>query len=128
MTDSCFKKEFEQLNDIVVYNYYLDNHYKVMASQVNDESYYLYVVESTGLRELKEKYKGNRIDISITFIDCSYINQYDRLFNRYFKMYQNSLVATNRAMERIKQDEIEFENCNLVVDYVIANNDNIETV
>lgn len=42
-------------------------------------------------------------------------------------MYQNSLVATNRAMKRIKQDEIEFENCNLVVDYVIANNDNIET-
>ena len=36
-------------------------------------------------------------------------------------------VATNRAMERIKQDEIEFENCNLVVDYVITNNDNIET-
>lgn len=49
------------------------------------------------------------------------------MFNRYFKMYQNSLVITNRAMERIKQDEIEFENCNLVVDYVIANNDNIET-
>lgn len=98
-----------------------------MTSQINDESYYLYVVESTGLRELREKYKGNRNIYSITFIDCSYINQHDRLFNRYFKMYQNRLVATNRAMERIKQDEIEFENCNLVVDYVIANNDNIET-
>lgn len=120
------EEEFQSLSDIVAYNYYLDNHYGVTSQQIDDEAHDLYVVDQTGLNELKEKYKGDRKIYSV-YIDCLPINRYDRLFDRYFKMYQNSLVATNRAMERIKQDEIEFENCNLVVDYVIANNDNIET-
>lgn len=120
------KKEFKALNDIVAYNYYLDNHYGVTSQQIDDEAHDLYVVDQTGLNELKEKYKGDRKIYSV-YIDCLPLNRYDRLFDRYVKMYQNSLVATNRAMERIKQDEIEFKNCNLVVDYVIANNDNIET-
>ena len=119
-------EEFQNLNDIVAYNYYLNNHYGVTSQQIDDEAHDLYVVDQTGLNELKEKYKGDRKIYSV-YIDCLPINRYDRLFDRYFKMYQNSLVATNRAMERIKQDEIEFENCNLVVDYVITNNDNIET-
>ena len=120
------EEEFQNLNDIVAYNYYLNNHYGVTSQQIDDEAHNLYVVDQTGLNELKEKYKGDRKIYSV-YIDCLPINRYDRLFDRYFKMYQNSLVATNRAMERIKQDEIEFENCNLVVDYVITNNDNIET-
>ena len=120
------EEEFQNLNDIVAYNYYLNNHYGVTSQQIDDEAHDLYVVDQTGLNELKEKYKGDRKIYSV-YIDCLPINRYDRLFDRYFKMYQNSLVATNRAMERIKQDEIEFENCNLVVDYVITNNDNIET-
>lgn len=120
------EEEFQSLSDIVAYNYYLDNHYGVTSQQIDDEAHDLYVVDQTGLNELKEKYKGDRKIYSV-YIDCLPLNRYDRLFDRYFKMYQNSLVATNRAMERIKQDEIEFENCNLVVDYVIANNDNIET-
>lgn len=119
-------EEFQNLNDIVAYNYYLNNHYGVTSQQIDDEAHDLYVVDQTGLNELKEKYKGDRKIYSV-YIDCLPLNRYDRLFDRYFKMYQNSLVATNRAMERIKQDEIEFENCNLVVDYVITNNDNIET-
>lgn len=120
------EEEFQSLSDIVAYNYYLDNHYGVTSQQIDDEAHDLYVVDQTGLNELKEKYKGDRKIYSV-YIDCLPLNRYDRLFDRYFKMYQNSLVATNRAMERIKQDEIEFENCNLVVDYVITNNDNIET-
>lgn len=120
------EEEFQSLSDIVAYNYYLDNHYGVTSQQIDDETHDLYVVDQTGLNELKEKYKGDRKIYSV-YIDCLPLNRYDRLFDRYFKMYQNSLVATNRAMERIKQDEIEFENCNLVVDYVITNNDNIET-
>lgn len=120
------EEEFQNLNDIVAYNYYLNNHYGVTSQQIDDEAHGLYVVDQTGLNELKEKYKGDRKIYSV-YIDCLPLNRYDRLFDRYFKMYQNSLVATNRAMERIKQDEIEFENCNLVVDYVITNNDNIET-
>lgn len=120
------EEEFQSLSDIVAYNYYLDNHYGVTSQQIDDEAHGLYVVDQTGLNELKEKYKGDRKIYSV-YIDCLPLNRYDRLFDRYFKMYQNSLVATNRAMERIKQDEIEFENCNLVVDYVITNNDNIET-
>lgn len=120
------EEEFQSLSDIVAYNYYLDNHYGVTSQQIDDEAHDLYVVDQTGLNELKEKYKGDRKIYSV-YIDCLPLNRYDRLFDRYFKMYQNSLVATNRAMKRIKQDEIEFENCNLVVDYVIANNDNIET-
>ena len=120
------EEEFQNLNDIVAYNYYLNNHYGVTSQQIDDEAHDLYVVDQTGLNELKEKYKGDRKIYSV-YIDCLPINRYDRLFDRYFKMYQNRLVATNRAMERIKQDEIEFENCNLVVDYVITNNDNIET-
>lgn len=120
------EEEFQSLSDIVAYNYYLDNHYGVTSQQIDDEAHDLYVVDQTGLNELKEKYTGDRKIYSV-YIDCLPLNRYDRLFDRYFKMYQNSLVATNRAMERIKQDEIEFENCNLVVDYVITNNDNIET-
>ena len=78
------EKEFKALNDIVAYNYYLGNHYGVTASQIDDDTYNLYVVDQTGLNELHKKYKGNREIYSI-FIDCSYINRYKRLFGRYHK-------------------------------------------
>lgn len=120
------EEEFQSLSDIVAYNYYLNNHYGVTSQQIDDEAHDLYVVDQTGLNELKEKYKGDRKIYSV-YIDCLPLNRYDRLFDRYFKMYQNSLVATNRAMERIKQDEIEFENCKSSVDYVINNDENINT-
>ena len=63
------EKEFKALNDIVAYNYYLGNHYGVTASQIDDDTYNLYVVDQTGLNELRKKYRGNRKIYSI-FIDC----------------------------------------------------------
>lgn len=119
------QSEFKDLKDVVAYNFYLNNHYGVTASQINDEDYDLYVVDQTGLQELKGKYVGSRKIYSV-YIDCLKMNRYDRLFNRYFKMYQNSMLATNKAFERIEQDDIEFENCAANVDYVITNDDSIE--
>ena len=118
------EKEFKALNDIVAYNYYLDNHYGVTASQIDDDTYNLYVVDQTGLNELHKKYKGNRKIYSI-FIDCSYINRYKRLFVRYHKMYKNFEKALKETSKRTERDKIEFKNCKSSVDYVINNDENI---
>lgn len=120
------EKEFKALNDIVAYNYYLNNHYGVTASQIDDDTYNLYVVDQTGLNELHKKYKGNREIYSI-FIDCLPITRHDRLFRRYYKMYKNIDKAFKEARKRFKQDEIEFKNCKSSVDYVINNDENINT-
>lgn len=120
------EKEFKALNDIVAYNYYLGNHYGVTASQIDDDTYNLYVVDQTGLNELRKKYRGDREIYSI-FIDCSYINRYKRLFGRYHKMYKNFEKALKEANKRTKQDEIEFKNCKSSVDYIINNDENIST-
>lgn len=120
------EKEFKALNDIVAYNYYLNNHYGVTASQIDDDTYNLYVVDQTGLNELHKKYKGNREIYSI-FIDCSYINRYKRLFGRYHKMYKNFDKALKETSKRTEQDKIEFRNCKSSVDYVINNDENINT-
>jgi guanylate kinase len=120
------EKEFKALNDIVAYNYYLDNHYGITASQIDDDTYDLYVVDQTGLNELHKKYKGNRKIYSI-FIDCSYINRYKRLFGRYHKMYKNFEKALKETSKRTERDKIEFKNCKSSVDYVINNDENINT-
>lgn len=120
------EKEFKALDDIVAYNYYLDNQYGVTASQIDDDTYNLYVVDQTGLNELHKKYKGNRKIYSI-FIDCSYINRYKRLFGRYHKMYKNFVKALEETSKRTEQDEMEFKNCKSSVDYVINNDENINT-
>lgn len=119
-------EEFDKLSNVIAYNYYLGNHYGVTAEQIDDELYDLYVVDQTGLNELREKYKGNRRIYAI-YIDCQPVNRYDRLFDRYFKIHKNSLIATNKAFERIDKDFSEFKNCNLIADYVINNDDDIET-
>lgn len=120
------EKEFKALNDIVAYNYYLNNHYGVTASQIDDDTYNLYVVDQTGLNELHKKYKGNREIYSI-FIDCSYVNRYKRLFGRYHKMYKNFDKALKETSKRTEQDKIEFKNCKSSVDYIINNDENIST-
>ena len=120
------EKEFKALNDIVAYNYYLGNHYGVTASQIDDDTYNLYVVDQTGLNELRKKYKGNREIYSI-FIDCLPITRHDRLFRRYYKMYKNFDKALKETSKRTEQDEIEFKNCKSSVDYVINNDENINT-
>lgn len=120
------EKEFKALNDIVAYNYYLNNHYGVTASQIDDDTYNLYVVDQTGLNELRKKYKGNREIYSI-FIDCLPITRHDRLFRRYYKMYKNIDKAFKEARKRFEQDEIEFKNCKSSVDYIINNDENINT-
>lgn len=120
------EKEFKALNDIVAYNYYLNNHYGVTASQIDNDTYNLYVVDQTGLNELRKKYKGNRKIYSI-FIDCSYINRHKRLFGRYRTIYKNFDKALEETNKRTKQDEIEFKNCKSSVDYVVNNDENIST-
>lgn len=119
-------EEFDKLSDVIAYNYYLGNHYGVTAEQIDNELYDLYVVDQTGLNELHKKYKGNRKIYSI-FIDCSYINRYKRLFGRYHKMYKNFVKALEETSKRTEQDEMEFKNCKSSVDYVINNDENINT-
>lgn len=119
------EKEFKQLDNIVAYNYYLNNHYGVTASQIDDESYGLYVVDFTGLRELKEKYKGKRPIYSI-FIDCNTDTRRSRLFARYSKMYKSPHKAMDITIDRLCADAVEFKDVKDKVNKVISNNDDID--
>lgn len=120
------KEEFNKLTNIVAYNYYLGNEYGVTEEQIDNLKYKWYVVDVTGFKDLKRNYKGDRPIIGI-YIQCTPIVLYDRLYNRYMRMYNDPVKATQKTKERVTKDEEEFKDAVDIVDYVIDNNDDIES-
>lgn len=106
------EKTFSDLSDaLVAYAETTGAYYGVTAEQINNEDYELYVVDFTGLKSLKEKYKGERKIISI-YIDVKLSTRYSRLHDRYVKEYVNRdnfySLATDMTLRRIIHDSEEF--------------------
>lgn len=116
------KDEFAKIRkDIVAYNNYLNNDYGITTQQIDNLDYDLYVVDKTGLESLRKSYKGTRPIWSI-YIDCSDINLHDRLYNRYYKIYNTPEKAEEKTSARMLQDKKEFKDVENIVDFIIQNN------
>lgn len=109
--------EFDVIRgDIVAYAKTNGYEYGVTKQQIEDETYSFYVIDNTGLKYLKEKYKGERPFVSV-FIDCPLSMRYERMRAR----ANYSEESSDFALQRITHDAIEFKDVH--TDYVIANND-----
>lgn len=105
----CNQTAFDMLrNDIMAYT--LFNGYEYCATRQQIETHDLYVVDYRGYEELLEKYKGNKIIISV-FIEASDSERIKRM------LYRGDSI--DKVMERIEHDKIAFkdvkENCNYVI-------------
>ena len=89
--------------------------YGVTTAMLENEKYSLYVIDYSGLKYLKEHYKGNRKIISV-FVDCPLMQRTDRLENRY-------KGDTSKVLARLEHDEEEFRNASEVCDFKIFNGD-----
>ena len=89
--------------------------YGVTTAMLENEQYSLYVIDYSGLKYLKEHYKGNRKIISV-FVDCPLMQRTDRLENRY-------KGDTSKVLARLEHDEEEFRNASEVCDFKIFNGD-----
>lgn len=106
--------EFDTLTDIVAYAVTTGARYCVTKDMLENENYSLYVIDYTGLKYLKENYKGNREIIGV-FIDCDYDIRKERLHQR----YNNHETIINA---RLEHDKKEFEGCKKDCDWVFTNN------
>ena len=89
--------------------------YGVTTAMLENEKYSLYVIDYSGLKYLKEHYKGNREIISV-FVDCSLLERTDRLENRYGG-------NTIKVGARLEHDEEEFRNATEACDFKVLNSD-----
>lgn len=114
-------KEYSKLKNILAENTTTGYKYCVTEEQINGD-YDLYVVDYSGLKMLKDKYKGQR-DICSIFIAAPLRERYDRLFTRYLNMYDENTRACEEALKRIVSDAKEFEGCQAKCRYVVNNLD-----
>ena len=89
--------------------------YGVTTAMLENEKYSLYVIDYSGLKYLKEHYKGNREIISV-FVDCSLLERTDRLEDRY-------RGDTSKVGARLEHDEKEFRNAAINCDFQVCNAD-----
>jgi guanylate kinase len=113
--------EFNTLRcDLVAYTLFNNFEYGATSKQI--DSHELYVVDWNGVKELKEKYKGNKKIITI-YIDVHEIELIKRMTAR-----GDSL---DKALERALHDLKAFNGVKFYCDYVVTNyflNDCIEQI
>ena len=115
------QEEFDKIrNDLVAYATTTGSEYGVTTQQIDNKIHVLYVVDLTGLKSLKENYKGNRQIVSV-FINCGIKDRYERLHKRYERQYKDYNKATTETLNRIKHDESEFLHAKEYCDYTIEN-------
>ena len=109
--------EFNRIREnLVAYATTNNYEYGVTIEQIEDENYSLYIIDNTGIKYLKDMYKGDRPIITV-FIDCPLVMRYERMCKRSGYTKNSSEFALNR----IVHDAVEFKD--VQVDYIIANND-----
>lgn len=111
-------KEFEQLENIVAYADYRGAKYGVTAQQIDNTDYDLYVVDYTGLKYLRQNYKGNRKIVSI-YLHADIPTVFERLSERYSEMPVVS--RTELVLKRLSDDIVEFHSAKSDCDYTIFN-------
>lgn len=114
------ENEFDNLKDILAYAKTDNCRYAVTKEMLENESYSVYVVDTSGLLYLYDHYRGDRPLISV-FIDSDVYDRFNRMVSREDdRTYEEKVKA---ALARIEHDSIEF-NIDLVsrhVNYIFKN-------
>lgn len=92
--------EFDELEDILAYAETGGYRYAVTKRMFEDEQYSVYVIDNTGIKYLKEHYKGNR-PWYVAYINTPLMQRFNRMMAR-----QNDIEF---AIERIEHDAVEFQ-------------------
>ena len=103
-------EQFNNLNNIIAYAETTNARYCVTQDMFDNEDYDLYVIDNSGIKYLKENYKGQR-PMYVAFITCPLRQRYERIIKR----ADNNPDPIGFALERIEHDAVEFRN----VDYDI---------
>ena len=118
------QQEFAEIPNIVGYTQYQGNEYGATIEQV--ESADLYVINPDGLEFFRKHYKGNK-GYKIIYIDSDLNVRYERMVKRAEEKGDIFLNAVDKALNRIKNDVVEFYDYthnNAHVDFVVRNNKN----
>ncbi len=102
--------EFLGLKDICAYDRY--NNYEYCATKEQIESCDIYVVNPNGVKQLREKYNGDKRIITI-FIKAG-------LKDRYLRMRERG-DSVDAALSRVKNDAVEFKGYDKYCSYVVTN-------
>ena len=117
-------KEFDKLTDICAYTEFAGNRYCATAEQVENND--LYVIDPNGVDYFIKSYKGKKTP-KIIFIDSDLTTRYDRMVKRTEDKGDAFLTAVDKALNRIKNDVVEFYDYihnNAHVDFRVRNNKN----
>ena len=117
-------EEFDKLVDICGYTEFAGNRYCSTAEQVENND--LYVIDPNGVDYFIKSYKGKKTP-KIIFIDSDLTTRYDRMVKRAEDKGDVFLTAVDKALNRIKNDVVEFYDYthnNAHVDFVVRNNKN----
>ena len=117
-------EEFDKLVDICGYTEFAGNRYCSTAEQVENND--LYVIDPNGIDYFIKSYKGKKTP-KIIFIDSDLTTRYDRMVKRAEDKGDAFLTAVDKALNRIKNDVVEFYDYthnNAHVDFRVNNNKN----
>ena len=117
-------EEFDKLTDMVAYTEFAGNRYCATAEQVENND--LYVIDPNGIDYFIKSYKGKKTP-KIIFIDSDLTTRYDRMVKRAEDKGDAFLTAVDKALNRIKNDVVEFYDYthnNAHVDFKVNNNKN----
>ena len=117
-------EEFDKLVDICGYTEFAGNRYCSTAEQVENND--LYVIDPNGIDYFIKSYKGKKTP-KIIFIDSDLTTRYDRMVKRAEDKGDVFLTAVDKALNRIKNDVVEFYDYthnNAHVDFRVNNNKN----
>ena len=92
--------EFDKLENILAYAETNDYRYAVTKQMFEDEQYSIYVIDNSGIKYLKEHYKGDR-KWYVAYVTTPLMQRFNRMMVR-----QNDIEF---AVERIEHDAIEFQ-------------------
>lgn len=90
---------------VVAYTEFCGNRYCATAKQVEEND--LYVIDPKGIEYFREKYNGSK-GIKVIYINSSTSTRYERMVERGLKNGSSRLKASEKALERIENDVIEF--------------------
>ena len=98
-------EEFDKLTDMVAYTEFCGHRYCATSQQVDEND--LYVIDPKGIEFFKNNYNGNK-GIKIIYIESSTSTRYERMCKRHQKNGDSRLKASEKALERIENDVVEF--------------------
>lgn len=108
--------EFDRLKNIIAYTTIGNARYCVTQQMFDNPQYSIYVIDNSGIKYLKENYKGDR-EFIVAYITAPLKERFDRMVRRSIDKED----PVKFALERIEHDAVEFRN--VPYDIKIENSD-----